>query len=238
MKRGDLVTIAVSGDYGKPRPALVVQANAFDTLASVTVLRLTSELHDWPTFRVTIAPTPENKLRVSSQVMIDKAVTVPREKIGKPLGGSTRRPCWQSAERSLHSSAWRERPCHDRGLRWITVTRPHLPLRRYRADPTRPATRPRGHAGRPEFEAQGPLMVKTQASHSARFVSQACPETSAPASCASERNRNEATSPMAPIAAKAIRKSIGARTSPPRKYCDRLSIAAASATPNTIAICC
>jgi mRNA interferase MazF len=86
VKRGDLVTIAVSGDYGKPRPALVVQANAFDTLASVTVLRLTSELHDWPTFRVTIAPTPENKLRVSSQVMIDKAVTVPREKIGKTFG--------------------------------------------------------------------------------------------------------------------------------------------------------
>jgi mRNA interferase MazF len=86
MKRGDLVTIAVSGDYGKPCPALVVQANAFDALASVTVLRLTSELHDWPTFRVTIAPTPENKLRVSSQVMIDKAVTVPREKIGKTFG--------------------------------------------------------------------------------------------------------------------------------------------------------
>lgn len=86
MKRGDLVTIAVSGDYGKPRPALVVQANAFDMLASVTVLRLTSELHDWPTFRVTIAPTPENKLRVSSQVMIDKAVTVPQEKIGKTFG--------------------------------------------------------------------------------------------------------------------------------------------------------
>lgn len=86
MKRGDLVTIAVSGDYGKPRPALVVQANAFDMLASVAVLRLTSELHDWPTFRVTIAPTPENKLRVSSQVMIDKAVTVPQEKIGKTFG--------------------------------------------------------------------------------------------------------------------------------------------------------
>src|ERR1700722_10220945 len=85
MKRGDLVTVAVSGDYGKPRPALVVRANA-DMLVSVTVLRLTSELHDWPTFRVTIAPTPENKLRVSSQVMIDKAVTVPREKIGKTFG--------------------------------------------------------------------------------------------------------------------------------------------------------
>lgn len=51
MKRGDLVTIAVSGDYGKPRPALVVQDDAFAELSAVTVLRLTSELNDWSLFR-------------------------------------------------------------------------------------------------------------------------------------------------------------------------------------------
>ena len=28
MRRGDLVTVAVSGDYGKPRPAVVVTADA------------------------------------------------------------------------------------------------------------------------------------------------------------------------------------------------------------------
>jgi mRNA interferase MazF len=80
------VTVAVSGDYGKPRPELIVQADSFDALGSVTVLRLTSELHDWPSFRVTIEPTPENRLRAPSQIMIDKAVTVPREKIGKAFG--------------------------------------------------------------------------------------------------------------------------------------------------------
>ena len=57
MRRGDLVTIAVSGDYGKPRPAVVMQDDAFAELSAVTVLRLTSELNDWPLFRVTIAPT-------------------------------------------------------------------------------------------------------------------------------------------------------------------------------------
>lgn len=25
MKRGDIITVALSGDYGKPRPAVVVQ---------------------------------------------------------------------------------------------------------------------------------------------------------------------------------------------------------------------
>ena len=86
MRRGDLVTIAIGGDYGKPRPALVVQADAFADLPSVTVLRLTSEIHDWPTFRVTIRPSATNGLRAESQVMIDKAVTVPRERVGTVIG--------------------------------------------------------------------------------------------------------------------------------------------------------
>lgn len=86
VSRGDLVTVALSGDYGKPRPALVIQADAFQTLNSVTVLRLTSELRDWPLFRITVAPTQDNGLRQLSQVMVDKAATLPREKIGRRIG--------------------------------------------------------------------------------------------------------------------------------------------------------
>lgn len=86
MKRGDLVTIAVGGDYGKPRPALIVQADEFEAIPSVTVLRLTSEVHDEPLVRITVQPTPLNGLRVPSQVCVDKAVTVPRARIGPPIG--------------------------------------------------------------------------------------------------------------------------------------------------------
>lgn len=86
MKRGDLVTIAVSGDYGKPRPALVLQADAFADLPSVTMLRLTSEIHDAPLVRITVQPSPENGLRAESQVMVDKSTTVPREKISAVIG--------------------------------------------------------------------------------------------------------------------------------------------------------
>ena len=86
MKRGDLVTIAVAGDYGKPRPALVVQADAFISLPSVTVLRLTSEIHAEHLVRVTVPPTLENGLRAPSQVMIDKAISVPHERIGTVIG--------------------------------------------------------------------------------------------------------------------------------------------------------
>ena len=86
MKRGDLVTIAVAGDYGKPRPALVVQADVFAALQSVTVLRLTSEIHAEHLVRITVPPTPESGLRAPSQVMIDKAVSVPRVRLGAVIG--------------------------------------------------------------------------------------------------------------------------------------------------------
>jgi mRNA interferase MazF len=86
MRRGDLVTIAVGGDYGKPRPAVVVQSDAFSALGSVTVLRLTSELHAWPLFRVTVQPSADNGLRTTSQVMIDRAIASPRERVGMVFG--------------------------------------------------------------------------------------------------------------------------------------------------------
>ena len=86
MKRGDLVTIALRGDYGKPRPALVIQSDFFDAHPSVTVLPLTSELRDAPLFRITVEPDGANGLRKPSQIMIDKAVTVARTKVGASFG--------------------------------------------------------------------------------------------------------------------------------------------------------
>jgi mRNA interferase MazF len=86
VRRGDLVTIALSGDYGKPRPALVVQDDAFDALTSVTVLRLTNELHDWPLCRITVEAARGTGLQRRSQVMIDKVATVPRSRIGQRIG--------------------------------------------------------------------------------------------------------------------------------------------------------
>ena len=86
MKRGDLVTIAVSRDYGKPRPALVVQADAFDLHPSVIVLPLTSEIHNASLLRVPVGAGKETGLRVPSQIMVDKATTVPRAKIGPRMG--------------------------------------------------------------------------------------------------------------------------------------------------------
>ena len=86
MKRGDLVTVVSSGDYGKPRPALIVQADIHAEHPSVTVLPLTSALHEAPLLRITIEAGDVTGLRSRSQVMIDKATTVPRAKIGTRIG--------------------------------------------------------------------------------------------------------------------------------------------------------
>lgn len=86
MKRGQLVTIALSGDYGKPRPALVIQSDLFDAHPSITILPVTSELREAPLFRIRVEPTDENGLRKTSEVMVDKPQTVAREKIGRTIG--------------------------------------------------------------------------------------------------------------------------------------------------------
>src|SRR6266849_2861295 len=86
IRRGDLVTIALSGDYGKPRPALVVLADAFDALTSFPVLPLTSEMHDLRLFRITVEAGRSTGLRSRSQVMVDKAATVARSRVGQQIG--------------------------------------------------------------------------------------------------------------------------------------------------------
>ena len=87
MPRGDVVTVAVSGDYGKPRPAVIVQSDAFPPEhASVVVCQMTSEIVDAPDFRLTIEPAAGNGLRTPSQIMVDKPVTVRREHIGRKIG--------------------------------------------------------------------------------------------------------------------------------------------------------
>ncbi len=87
MRRGDVVVVAAAGDYGKPRPAVVVQTDAFpETHASVVVCQMTSDIVTAPDFRVTIDPSTANGLRLRSQVMADKPVTVRRERIGQTIG--------------------------------------------------------------------------------------------------------------------------------------------------------
>jgi mRNA interferase MazF len=86
VKRGDVVTIALAGDFGKPRPALVIQSDRFEQTGTCTVLLISSTLIDAPLIRITIDPTPANGLKKRSQIMVDKAMSVKRSRIGDSIG--------------------------------------------------------------------------------------------------------------------------------------------------------
>jgi mRNA interferase MazF len=87
MRRGDVVVVALPGDFGKPRPALIIQSDLFnETHPALTVLPLTSEIRSAPQFRITVEPSPTNGLRRISQIMVDKPMTFRRDKIRAPLG--------------------------------------------------------------------------------------------------------------------------------------------------------
>lgn len=86
MRRGDLVTVALQGDYGKPIPALIIQSDLFNEHPSVTILPVTGELRETPLFRIRLEPASANGLQNVSDVMVDKAQSVPRDRIGSVFG--------------------------------------------------------------------------------------------------------------------------------------------------------
>jgi mRNA interferase MazF len=84
MTRGDVVVVSLPGDYGKPRPALVIQSAQFTDHPSVTLLPITSHLIDAPLLRIDIGPG--RGLDRPSQIQIDKPQTARRERIGSIIG--------------------------------------------------------------------------------------------------------------------------------------------------------
>lgn len=86
MRRGCLITVALQGDLGKPRPALIIQSDLFASHPSVVVLPITSELRDTPLFRIVVQPSTLNGLSKISQVMVDKPQSISCDKIGDVIG--------------------------------------------------------------------------------------------------------------------------------------------------------
>ena len=87
MKRGEIWTIAGgNGSAGKPRPAVIVQDDAFDATASVTICALTTDPANAPLFRLAIDPNEGNGLRSPCRLMVDKLTTVPKSRLGKRIG--------------------------------------------------------------------------------------------------------------------------------------------------------
>lgn len=81
------MVVALQGDYGEPRPALVVPSDLFnDTHESISIVPVTTTLVDSPLLRVTIEPSRLNGLRALSQLMIDKVTAVRRDRVARTVG--------------------------------------------------------------------------------------------------------------------------------------------------------
>jgi len=87
MKRAEIWTVSGGPDYaGKPRPAVILQDDAFEATASITVCPFTTHLVDAPLIRLPVDPTRQNGLAVVSHMMVDKITSVAKSKLQKRVG--------------------------------------------------------------------------------------------------------------------------------------------------------
>ena len=87
LVRGDLTVMALAGDYGKPRPVVILQSDLFLAVESVIVVPLSSDLRSIPSlFRLRIEPSAGNGLRLPSDMMVDKLSAVARTHGGEKIG--------------------------------------------------------------------------------------------------------------------------------------------------------
>lgn len=89
MKRGEIWTVAGGGDFtSKPRPAVVIQDDRFESLGSIAVCPITTDATD-SFVRIVIEPSLVSGLETTSRVMVDKLLTVRRTRLGRRIGNLT-----------------------------------------------------------------------------------------------------------------------------------------------------
>ena len=86
LRRGDFVVLAIPGDYGKPRPGLVVQNDVYSELGSVAICPTTTDIRTYRHFRIDVAPDAANGLERPTQIMIDKITAVERSRVRQVIG--------------------------------------------------------------------------------------------------------------------------------------------------------
>ncbi|HEY5237351.1 MAG TPA: type II toxin-antitoxin system PemK/MazF family toxin [Rhizomicrobium sp.] len=87
MKRGEIWTLAANAPYAnKPRLAVIIQSDNFDSTESVTVCGFTRIAPQALYLRISVTPNPQNNLAELSFIMVDKTTTVPRSRLGKRIG--------------------------------------------------------------------------------------------------------------------------------------------------------
>jgi mRNA interferase MazF len=87
VKRGDVVLMVAGGDFGKPRPGVVVQADELgDSTTTVLVCPLSSDIQESPRLRPAVEPSSDNGLRLHSQIMTEKVMPIRRDRVRRVIG--------------------------------------------------------------------------------------------------------------------------------------------------------
>jgi mRNA interferase MazF len=87
MRRGEIWTVAGGPDCArKPRPAVILQDDRFDSTSSITVCAFTTDPTEAPLFRLPVTPNERNGLAAPCSLMADKITTVPKSKLGTRVG--------------------------------------------------------------------------------------------------------------------------------------------------------
>jgi mRNA interferase MazF len=87
LKRGEIWTGADDAQYAeKPRPVVIIQHAHFDVLDSVTICGFTKDPTDLPLFRILVEPSKLNGLQFPSRIMVDKILTIRKNKLGYRIG--------------------------------------------------------------------------------------------------------------------------------------------------------
>ena len=86
MRRGDIVTVALCGDNGKPRPAVIIQSNLLPPTKSVLICPFSTTLREVPLIRLGVDANAETGLRRPSQIMVEKITAIRRDRVGPRIG--------------------------------------------------------------------------------------------------------------------------------------------------------
>src|ERR1700731_2081293 len=87
MRRGEIWTVSGRGPYaGKPRPAVIIQADRFADNDSIAVCALTTDQTEALFLRLPVTPSDSNGLRTACSIMVDKITTMPRNRMGRRIG--------------------------------------------------------------------------------------------------------------------------------------------------------
>ena len=87
MKRGDVVLVVVPSELGRPRPGVIVQADEFNKdLSTIFICPVSSDVQEKLALRPVIEAKPSNGLRLRSQIMTDKMISLRHDRIRSVIG--------------------------------------------------------------------------------------------------------------------------------------------------------